>query len=116
MSKHHAIIKLHHAGVSNSIIIKQLKVSKSTVYDIVARFKELGDDKDRPRSGCPHRACTPKIIKAAHERVRRNPKQSIKKMNPKQSRDEYESKSYEDHCKNGPQAFALQTEEAPSAH
>ena len=53
MSKHHAIIELYCAGVSNSMIIKQLKVSKSTVYDTVARFKELGDDKDYPRSGPP---------------------------------------------------------------
>ena len=55
-SKRYAIIKLHRAGVSNSMIIKQHKVPKSTVYDTVARFKELGDDKDRPRSGCPRTA------------------------------------------------------------
>ena len=67
-------------GVSNSMIIKQLKAPKSTVYNTVARFKELGDNKDRFRSGCPHTACTPKIIKAACERVRKNPKRSIRKM------------------------------------
>ena len=80
MSKRHAIIELHRAGVSNSMIIKQLKVPKSTVYDTVARFKELGDEKDRPRSGRPSTARTPKIIKAARKRVRRNPKRSIRKM------------------------------------
>ena len=69
MSKHHAIIELHHAGVSNLMIIKHLKVPKLAMYDIVARFKELGDDKDHPRSGRPHTARTPKIIKAACERV-----------------------------------------------
>ena len=46
MSERHAIIELHHLGVSNLMIIKQLKVPKSTVCDTVARFKELGDDKD----------------------------------------------------------------------
>ena len=46
MSKRHAIIELHRAGASNSMIIKQLKVPKSSVYDTVARFKELGDDED----------------------------------------------------------------------
>ena len=46
MSKHHAIIELHHSGVYNSMIIKQLKVPKSTVYITVAKFKQLGDDKD----------------------------------------------------------------------
>ena len=80
MSKHYAIIELYCAGVSNSMIIKQLKVSKSNVYDTVARFKELGDDKDHPRSGHPCTTCTPKIIKVARERVRKNPKQSIRKI------------------------------------
>ena len=69
MSKRHAIIELHRAEVFNSMIIKQLKVPKSTVYDTAARFKELGDDKDHPRSGRPHTTRTPKIIKAARERV-----------------------------------------------
>ena len=63
MSKCHVIIELHCMGVSNSMIIKQLKVPKSTVCDTVARFKELDDDKDCPRSGCPCTARTPKIIK-----------------------------------------------------
>ena len=80
MSKRHAIIEPHHLGVSNSMIIKQLKVPKSNVYDTLARFKELGDDKDHPRSGCTCTAHTPKIIKVACERIRRNPKQSIRKM------------------------------------
>ena len=74
MNKCHAIIELHCTGVSNSTIIKQLKVPKSTVYNTVARFKELGNDKDHPRSGHPCTSHTPKIIKAACERVRRNPK------------------------------------------
>ena len=69
MSKHHAIIEFHCVRVSNSMIIKQLKVPKSTVYNTVARFKELGDDKDRSRNGCPPTACTLKIIKVPHERV-----------------------------------------------
>ena len=72
--KCHAIIKLDRMKVSNSIIIKQLKVPKLTVYNTVARSKKLGDDKDHPKSGHPCTACKPKIIKAACERVRRNPK------------------------------------------
>ena len=51
------------------MIIKQLKVPKSTVYDTIARFKELDDDKNRPRSESPCTACTHKIIKVACERV-----------------------------------------------
>ena len=41
MRKHHAIIELHCIGVSNSMIIKQFKVPKSTVYNTIGRFKEL---------------------------------------------------------------------------
>ena len=78
MNKRHAIIELHRAEVSNSMIIKQLKVPKSTVYDTVTRFKELGDEKNRLRSGRPCTARTPEIIKAARERVGRNPKRSIR--------------------------------------
>ena len=74
MSKRYANIELYRAGMSNSMIIKQLNVPKLTVYNTVARFKKLGDDKDCPRSLCHHTACTPTIIKAARERVRRNPK------------------------------------------
>ena len=74
MSKCHAIIELHRVRLSNSMIIKQLKVPKSTVHDTVARFMKLSDDKNCSRSGHPHTACTTKIIKAARERVRRNPK------------------------------------------
>ena len=58
MCKHHANFELHRARVSNSMIMNQLKPPKSTVYDTVARFKQLGDDKDRPRSGCPRTART----------------------------------------------------------
>ena len=60
MSKRHFIIELHRPEVSNSMIIKQLKVPKSIAYDTVARFKELGDNKDRPRSGRPRTARTPR--------------------------------------------------------
>ena len=58
MSKRHAIIEIHCAGVSNSMIIKQ----------------SFDNDKDRPKSGRLRTARTSKIIKKARERVRRNPK------------------------------------------
>ena len=53
---------------------------KSTVYDAVARYKELGNAKDRPRSGHPRSALTKENIKAMQERIRRNPKRSMRKM------------------------------------
>ena len=41
MTKHDAIIGIYGAGTPISKIIKQLKVPKSTVYDVVRRYKEL---------------------------------------------------------------------------
>ena len=79
MTKCEAIIELYHAGTSISKIIKQLKVPKSTVYDAISRYKELGNTKDCPKCRHSHSYRT-KIIKAVQERVRRNPKRSIKKM------------------------------------
>ena len=70
MSKREAIIQLHCAGRTNSVIIKLLKVAKSTVYHVFNRFKELGTSEDRPRSGRPRTARTKKVIKAVRERVR----------------------------------------------
>ena len=56
-----------------SKIIKQLKVPKSAVYDAVRRYKELGNTKDRPKSGRPWSCRTKSNIKVIRERVRRDP-------------------------------------------
>ena len=69
MSKLHAIIELHGMKVSNSMIIKQLKVPKSTMYVTAARFKELGDDKDCPKSRRYCTAHTPTTINEAYKKV-----------------------------------------------
>ena len=50
ITKLDAIIGLYSAGTAISKIIKQLKVSKSTVYDAVRRYKELGNTKDRHKT------------------------------------------------------------------
>ena len=55
------------------MVIKQLKLPKSTVYDAVRRYKELGNTKNRPKSGRPRSCRTKSNIKAVRERVRRNP-------------------------------------------
>ena len=80
MTKRDAIIELYRAGTIISKIIKQLKVPKSTVYDAVRRYKELGNTKDRPKNGRPRSFRTKRNIKAVRERVRRNPKRSMRKM------------------------------------
>ena len=53
MTKRDANIGLYCAGTPVSKIIKKLKVPKSTVYDMVRRYKDLGNTKDRPKSERP---------------------------------------------------------------
>ena len=53
MSKRDAIIELYRTGTPIPKIIKQLKVPKSTVYDAVKRYQDLGNTKDCPKSGRP---------------------------------------------------------------
>ena len=60
MAKRDAIIQLHCAGVADPSIIKQLNVAKSTVYDAISRYKELGNSNDRPRTARPR---TPSLEK-----------------------------------------------------
>ena len=49
-SKRNAIVKLHQAGNCASKIIKALKLPRSTVYNVLKRYKETGRASDRPRS------------------------------------------------------------------
>ena len=87
MSKRDAIIELYRAGTPIPKIIKQLKVPKSTIYDAVKRYQDLGNTKDHPKSGQPRTARTKANIKAVRERVRRNPKRSMRKMSREMNMD-----------------------------
>ena len=82
MTKRDAIIGFHRAWTPILKIIKQLKLLKSTASDVVRRYKKLGKSKDRPKSGRPGSYRTKSNIKAIRERVRRNPKHSMKRMGP----------------------------------
>ena len=68
MTKRDAIIRLYRTGSPISKIIKHPKVPKSTVYNTVRRYKELGNTKDRPKIG-RHCSCRTKSnIKAVREK------------------------------------------------
>ena len=73
MEKRKAIIEVCLAEISAPRIIRQLKVAKSTVYDTIKRYKELGNKNDRLRTGRPRTARTPKKIKAVRERIKKTP-------------------------------------------
>lgn len=71
---------MHKNGKSQKEIISALKLPQSTVSKAIKRYKELGTSEDRPRSGRPVTAATPKIIKSVRDRIRYNPNRSMRKM------------------------------------
>ena len=75
-----AIIELHHTGKTNSVIVKLLKASRSTVYQMVSRCKELQSTEDRPQSGRPQSSQMPKMINAVRARIQCNPKRCKRAM------------------------------------
>ena len=90
-----AIVALHCARKSNSNIAKTLSIGRSTVWKTLKRFNERGDLSDRPRSG---RLCfqwSKPMIKCIQEKIRRNPKRSIRRL---AKTSENESKNHETTC------------------
>lgn len=79
-SQRQAIIQLHCAGKANSDIARYLSIGRGTVWKTVNRFKERGDDLDRARKGRPRSQRTRKNINAVREKIRRNPKRSMRRM------------------------------------
>ena len=77
MTNHDAIIGFYRAETPISKIIKQLKLPKSTVYDIVRRYEELSNTKDSPKSGRSRSCRTKNNIR---ERIRRDSKRYMRKM------------------------------------
>ena len=74
------IVELHKAGIKTADIVRTTGYKKSTVYDAVKRFQELGNSQDRPRSGRPTTATTPENVNKVRCRIRRNSEQSMRKM------------------------------------
>ena len=66
-SKRNAIVELHQAGNCASKIIKGLKLPRSTVYNVLKRYKETGHASDRSKT-----ARTPQLIKSVREKITRN--------------------------------------------
>lgn len=79
-AKRPAIISLYLSGGSAAFISKVLKVPRRTVYDAIKRYKELGTLSDRTGRGRKLTVITPEMIKKIRERIRRNPRRSMRKM------------------------------------
>ena len=58
----YAVLKLRRAGHSNNAIIKLLKCPKSTVYDVVKRFKDTGKVKRSGHSPRSDKIRTPRYL------------------------------------------------------
>lgn len=61
-------------------ITRELKIPQSTVSNILKTYKNLNDVSDKVRSGRPCSARSKKNIKIVRERIRRNPRRSMRKM------------------------------------
>ena len=78
-----AIIELFKAGKTPPQILKELYIAKSrrkVIYRTINRFDKTGEMRDKPRSGRPCSVTTSVLKKAIRERIRRNPRRSMRKM------------------------------------
>ncbi|CAD6198710.1 unnamed protein product [Caenorhabditis auriculariae] len=75
-----AIIDCVKNGMTNSEIVKKLKVSRVLVFRTAQRYRRLGTSDDMQRSGRPVAVTTPEAVKAVREKIRRTPERSMRKM------------------------------------
>ena len=80
MNKRYAIIGLYSVGTPIIKDNKSAKSKKFTVYDVVRRYKELGNTKDFPKSGGPRSCLTKNKNKKVREKVRRDSICFMRKM------------------------------------
>ena len=78
LGKRKAIHALHRAKKSDSAITKTLSIARSTVWQTLKRFKERGDLSDRLTCGTLRSQRSKSMIKCIWERIRRNPRRSIR--------------------------------------
>lgn len=75
-----SIIQLFSAGWSETKIVKILKVSRVTVWRTIKRFKEIGGENDRRRSGRPVTVSTRRMVEVIRHRCRRKPNVSQRSL------------------------------------
>ena len=77
-----AIIEIFMKGNRPSKILTLLKMPKQKkkfVYRTIQRYRKIGSVNDMPRSGRP-KSTTLKLNKIVLDRIRRNPRRSLRKM------------------------------------
>ena len=78
-----AIIELFVNGKRQCDIMKLLNIPKERrkfVYNTILRYRETGGVKDRCRSGLPITVTTSRMKKIIQDRIRRNPRRSMRKL------------------------------------
>ena len=50
------------------------------IKQMIDQFEDISSITDRPRSGRPHSSRTPNLIKSVKEKIRHNPRRSVRKM------------------------------------
>ena len=68
-------------------ISKQLNVHRSSVFNIIKRFQELGNNRDRPKTGRPRSTNIAQVRHKIKARVDRNPRRSFRRLEKKVSRE-----------------------------
>jgi transposase len=79
-AKREAIVALLHAELPVSDIVKQISVSRATVFNVKRRLKESGHVKRKPGSGRKPTVTNPKLVEAVRSRLRRNPVRTMRGM------------------------------------
>lgn len=83
MERREAIIQLNKVGKSRRHIakaLKTMKVTKSTNFDTIRRYKETNSVKYRPKSGRQRSVRTQQLIYLLRMKVSRNPRRPIRQM------------------------------------
>ncbi|CAD6195120.1 unnamed protein product [Caenorhabditis auriculariae] len=75
-----AIIDCVKSGMTNSEIVKKLKVSRVLIFRTAQRYRHLGTSDDMQKRGRPATVTTPEAVKAVREKIRRTPERSVRKM------------------------------------
>ena len=76
------IIEYHKKGFSPPEIFKlgkKIEINRMLIKRTIDRFEEIFPITDRPRSGRPRSSITTNLIKSVKEKIRRNPRRSMKK-------------------------------------
>ncbi|CAD6196337.1 unnamed protein product [Caenorhabditis auriculariae] len=75
-----AIIDCVKSRMTNSEIVKKLKVSRVLVFRTAQRYRRLGTSDDMQRRRRPVTVTTPEAVKAVREKIRRTSERSMRKM------------------------------------